>query len=187
MIGWPGGAGVAGLPESRQLEILMDVFNNRLIDAMRERAGASYAPQISSIWPVDVNSGGRITAITQLKPEDVPVFFDVAERIARDLSTTPITADELARVTEPLRQLIQRASTGNQFWMFQLSGATHDPQRMGMLRSLLTDYTETSPAAMQALAARYFQARPGWRLAVIPEGQTVALPNAARVDAVSGR
>lgn len=187
VIGWPGGAGVAGLPESRQLEILIDVFNNRLIDAMRERAGASYAPQISSSWPVDVNSGGRITAITQLRPEDVPVFFDVAERIARDLSTTPITDDELARVTEPLRQLIQRASTGNQFWMFQLAGATHDPRRMAMLRSLLNDYTETTPAAMQALAARYFQGKPGWRLAVIPEGQSVAIPNAARVDAVSGR
>lgn len=187
VIGWPGGAGVAGLPESRQLQILMDVFNNRLIDAMRERAGASYAPQISSSWPVDVDGGGRITAVTQLKPEDVPVFFDVAERIAGDLATTPMTADELARVTEPLRQLIQRASTGNQFWMFQLAGATHDPRRVGLLRSLLNDYTETTPAAMQALAARYFGGKPGWRLAVIPEGQTVAQPNAARADAVSGR
>ena len=68
------------------------------------------------------------------------------------------------RGTGPLRQLVQRAATGNQFWMYQLSGAVHDPQRVMMLRSLLDDYTATTPAAMQALAAKYFGTRPGWRL-----------------------
>ena len=187
VIAWPGGAGASGLPESRQLEILMDLFNNRLIDAMRERAGASYAPQISSSWPVDLAAGGSLTAVTQLKPEDVPVFFEVAERIASDLASAPVQPDELARVTEPLRQLIQRASTGNQFWMYQLAGGTHDPQRVGMLRSLLNDYTQTTPEAMQALAGKYFRNQPAWRLAVIPEGQSLAQQNAARVEAVSGR
>lgn len=187
VIAWRGGAGVAGVPESRQLEILMDLFNNRLIDAMRERAGASYAPQISSSWPVDIASGGRITAVSQLRPEDVPVFFEVAERIAADLAATPAQPDELARVTEPLRQLIQRAATGNQFWMYQLSGAVHDPQRVMLLRSLLNDYTETTPEAMQALAAKYFGGQPGWRLAVIPEGQELAGQNSARAQAVIGR
>lgn len=187
VIAWPGGAGAAGVPESRRLEILIDLFNNRLIDAMRERAGASYAPQISSSWPVDVAAGGRLTAVSQLAPADVPVFFEVAERIARDLATTPVTPDELARVTEPLRQLVQRAATGNQFWMYQLAGATHDPQRVRLLRSLVQDYTETSPEAMRQLAAKYFGAVEPWRLAVIPEGQTLGVAAAGRSDALTGR
>lgn len=187
VIAWRGGAGVAGIPESRQLEILMDLFNNRLIDAMRERAGASYAPQISSNWPVDLAAGGTITAVSQLRPEDVPVFFEVAERIANDLATSPVQPDELSRVTEPLRQLVQRAATGNQFWMYQLAGATHDPQRTQLLRSLLVDYTQTTPEAMQALAAKYFRNQPGWRLAVIPAGQDLAGENSARAQAVTGR
>lgn len=187
VIAWRGGAGAAGLPESRQLEILMDIFNNRLIDAMRERAGASYAPQISSNWPVDLAAGGTITAVSQLRPEDVPVFFEVAERIAADLAANPVQPDELARVTEPLRQLIQRAATGNQFWMYQLAGATHDPQRVMLLRSLLNDYTQTTPEAMQALAGKYFRSQPGWRLAVIPAGQDLAGQNSARAQAVTGR
>ena len=80
----------------------------------------------------------------------------------------------VSRVTEPLRQLVQRAATGNQFWMYQLAGATHDPQRTQLLRSLLVDYTQTTPEAMQALAAKYFRNQPGWRLAVIPAGQDLA-------------
>ena len=78
----PAGAGVEGLPESRQLQILIDVFNNRLNDAMRERAGASYSPQINVSWPTDLDSGGMLTAISQVAPDDVPVFFRVANEIA---------------------------------------------------------------------------------------------------------
>ena len=174
VIAWPSGGGVAGLSESRQLEILAQLFNNRLFDAMREHAGASYAPQVSSEWPIDMPNGGRIMAFAQLEPKTVSTFFTEAERIARELSTTPPTADELARITEPLRQKISRASTGNAFWMYQLEGASYDPQRAGKLRSLLNDYTVTTPETMQQLARKYLTSRAGWRLAVLPQGQDLA-------------
>ncbi len=174
VIAWPSGAGVQRLRESRQLEILIQVFNNRLLEAMRERAGASYAPQILSNWPTDLESGGTITALAQLQPQDVPVFFSEADKIARDLVNTPPTTEELDRVTEPLRQLFSRASTGNTFWLYQLEGATTDRRRIALLPSLLNDYSQTTPQVMQVLAERYFGGQPGWRLAVIPEGTELA-------------
>ncbi len=188
VIAWPSGAGVTDLRESRQLEILVQLFNNRLMDAMRERAGASYAPVVRSEWPTDVTSGGRISALAQLRPEDVPAFFAAADKIAGDLASAPVTDDELQRVTEPLLQFINRASTGNLFWLFQLEGSTVDARRIPFLRSLLSDYTRTTPQAMQALALEYFGGKPGWRLAVIPEGQQLAtaLPAPAQ-EAVLGR
>ncbi|MGB3738085.1 MAG: insulinase family protein [Pontixanthobacter sp.] len=172
VIAWPTGGGPEGLPESRQLEILTSVFTNRLVDAMRERAGASYAPSVSSDWPVDLDEGGRIVAFAQLKPEDVPVFFAEAESIAADLAATPPGADELARATEPLKQTIRRAMTGNTFWLYQIAGSSRDPRRLFDLNTLQSDYSETTPQAMQALAAKYLAARDGWRLAVLPEGNT---------------
>ncbi len=174
VIAWPTGGGVEGLRESRQLEILVQLFNNRLFDAMRERAGASYAPIVRSEWPSDIASGGRISALAQLQPEAVPIFFQEAERIAQALAMSPPTDDELARVTEPLRQSISRASSGNLFWLYQLEGSTIDPRRIAMLRSLLTDYSRTTPEAMMQLAQKYFAGRDGWRLAVIPEGTQLA-------------
>jgi zinc protease len=162
------------LREGRQLEILTQLFNNRLLEALRERAGASYSPQVFSRWPADIASGGRITALAQLEPEFVPVFFAEADRIAKDLAANPPTADELERVTEPLGQLIRRASTGNQFWLYNLEGAAFDPRRVALLRTLLADYSQTSPQAMQFLADRYFANGAPYRLAIIPEGQTLA-------------
>ncbi len=187
VIAWPGGAGTENLRESRQLEILMSIFNNRLIDEMREHAGASYAPQIGSSWPLDLDAGGTITATSQLQPEDVPLFFEIANGIAQDLATEPADADELARATEPLLQLIDRASTGNLFWMFQVEGAGTDPRRLEAIDTLLPDYTRTTPEAMQALARKYFAGNPGWRLAVIPEGQTLASGGGSRAAEISGR
>lgn len=174
VIAWPSGAGVENLRESRRLEVLVSLFNNRLMEAMREHAGASYSPVVRSEWPSDVSSGGRIAALAQLRPEDVPVFFAEAERIAQELASAPVSEDEYARVVEPLRQYVSRASTGNLFWLYQLEGATQDPRRIPMLRFLLADYTQTPPAELQALAQKYFGSRAGWRLAVIPQGQTLA-------------
>jgi zinc protease len=174
VVAWPSGGGVASLRESRQLEILTSLFNNRLLEALRERAGASYSPQVFSNWPTDLASGGRITALAQLEPEFVPIFFAEADRIAKDLAANPPSADELARVTEPLAQLIRRASTSNQFWLYQLEGATTEPQRVPLLRSILADYSQTSPKIMQFLAERYFGKGSPFRLAIIPDGQTLA-------------
>ncbi|MBW3168875.1 M16 family metallopeptidase [Qipengyuania flava] len=175
VIAWPSGAGVENLRESRRLEVLVSLFNNRLMEAMREHAGASYSPVVRSEWPSDVNSGGRIAALAQLRPEDVPVFFAEAERIAQELASAPVSEDEYNRVVEPLRQYVSRASTGNLFWLYQLEGATQDPRRIPMLRFLLADYTQTPPAELQALAQKYLGSRAGWRLAVIPQGQTLAI------------
>ncbi len=174
VVAWRTGGGIPRIRESRQLEILTQILSNRLLDALREKAGASYSPQAFSKWPNDIPSGGRITALAQMEPEFVPIFFAEAEKIAQDLATTPPTEDEIRRVTEPLTQLIRRASTGNQFWLYNLEGATTDPQRVTMLRSLLADYSRTSPQVMQFLADRYFAGRPPFKMAVIPEGQELA-------------
>ena len=178
VVEWPSGGGVAEVRESRQLQILIQLFNNRLLDAMREKAGAAYAPVVRSDWPTDIAGGGRIAAMAQLQPKDVPIFFNEARRIAQQLATVPPTDDELARVTEPLRQYISRASTGNLFWLYQLEGVTLDPRTVPYLRSLLVDYSRTTPQAMQALAQKYFAAAPPWQLAVIPEGQTLPAASA---------
>lgn len=169
VISWPTGGGSMGISESRQLEILTQLFTNRLLDALREKLGASYAPYVFSTWPVDLKAGGSITAMAQVDPKAVPVFFQTADQIAQNLITNPPTADELARVIEPLRQQITRAASSSAFFMQQLEGATSDPSRINSVRTVLTDYTETTPAAMQALAAKYLGKDASWRLEVVPE------------------
>jgi len=168
VIAWPTGGGEKGVHVSRQLQVLAQVMNNRLYDAMREKVGASYAPQVASTWPLDLPSGGYVAATVQLRPGDMDTFFAAADKIAADLAATPPTADELARVTEPLKQLVTRASTGNGFFMYQLSGAAFDPQKFTDLRSILADFTRITPEQVQVLAKTFLVKDRSWRLEVIP-------------------
>jgi zinc protease len=174
VVSWPTGGGIAGIAESRQLEILTQLFTNRLLDRMREKLGASYAPQVVNSWPVDLDSGGSISAFAQIQPAATSAFFAAAQEIAADLIARPPSDDELTRVTEPLRQQITRATTSSAFFMNQLEGATSDPARFAAVRSILTDYTQTTPQAMQALARKYLDPQKSWRLAVVPEAKGVA-------------
>ena len=185
VMAWPAGAGSGEIRKSRQLSILTEVFNNRLRDAMREGAGASYAPVVRLDWPTDVESGGTITALAQLRPGDVPAFFAETDRIARELTQTPPTAAELAEATEPLRNYYERISSGNYFFLLELENSTVDPRRMQALRGFLNDYSQTSPDIMLALAQEYFGGTSGWRMAVIPQGQELATTSA--MTTVTGR
>lgn len=178
VVSWPTGGGSVRIVESRQLEILTQLFTNRLIDAVREKLGVSYAPFVYSTWPVDLDAGGSITAMAQVDPAAVPVFFATADEIAADLIANPPDADELERVIEPLRQQVTRAASSSAFFMNELEGATGDPSRIASVRSILRDYTQTTPETMQALAARYLGADKSWRLAVVPQdakGEAVAV------------
>jgi zinc protease len=169
IIAWPTGGGSVGLPQSRKLDLLAEIFSNRMLDAMREKAGASYSPYVGSDWPLDLDSGGHILALAQLPPSQVPTFFSEADRIARELVETGPSQDELARVIEPMRQLLNRAQTGHSFWLSQLQGTSTDIYRLVNLRSLMSDYTSTTPLEMQALASRYFGPYSGFRIAILPE------------------
>ncbi|GAB5488574.1 MAG: insulinase family protein [Parasphingorhabdus sp.] len=173
VVAWPTGGGLKGVRESRRLEVLVSIFNDRMFEILRSQQGASYSPQVSNNWPVNFESGGYISATSQLTPDNVDRFYSVADMIAKDLREKPVSEDELKRVVEPLRQLIARASSGNSFWMSQLEGATLRPEKFTALRSLLSDYTVITPREVQELAQKYLLDNREWKLVVLPEGQSI--------------
>jgi len=174
MVAWPTGGGLDNVRESRKLEVLTSIFNDRLFEILRSQQGASYSPQVINSWPVDFQSGGYIGAQSQLTPDNIDRFYTVVEKIAKDLRENPVSADELQRVVEPLRQLIARASSGNSFWMSQMEGASYNPQKFVALGSLLSDYTVITPQEVQALAVKYLDEGKKWKLVVLPESSRLA-------------
>ncbi|WP_054530360.1 insulinase family protein [Erythrobacter sp. SG61-1L] len=174
VVAWPLGGGVKGVPVSRELTVLGDIYNNRLLDAMREKAGASYTPFVMASWPTDIESGGRFIALAQLKPEMVPEFFAVADQIAADLAKNGPDQDEIVRVTEPILQQLTRALSAHGIWMNLVEGASIQPERIATVGSLFDDFTVTTPERMKELAAHFLPTGQGMRVAVIPQGQQLA-------------
>ena len=169
VLAWPTAGGLDDIAESRRLDMLAAIFSDRLFDQLREAEGASYSPNVSSQWPVGMASGGNIIVSSQLRPETVDKFFTIARAVAADFVAKPVSADELARAVNPMRQLIARASSGNTFWMSQLGGASTDPRKLAALRSLPSDYARITPADLQASAKRWLIPGKSFSMVVLPE------------------
>ncbi|MCF8709731.1 M16 family metallopeptidase [Rhizorhapis sp. SPR117] len=170
VMAWPTAGGFADARESRQLEILTQVFNDRLFEGLRSQDGAAYSPSVDNSWPFSFDNGGYISVTSQLKPEKISYFFTVINRIAADLAANPVSADELQRTVAPMRQLLARASTGNAFWMSQMEGASYDKRRLIIMRSMPRDLLQVTPADIQALAKKYLVADKSWTAVVLPKG-----------------
>ncbi len=168
VIAWPTGSGIDGITESRRLELLAQVFNDRLFDRLRSGAGASYSPSVQSSWPVGLDGGGRVLAIGQVPPDKVDFFFTLAREIAADLVANPVSDDELRRAVVPYDELIARISSGNTFWFTQLEGGTYDQRRVDALRTLRSDIRSTTPELLQQIAAKYLRPEADWTMAVVP-------------------
>jgi zinc protease len=169
VMAWPTGGGITGISEGRHLEMLAAIFRDRLFEKFRAEQAASYSPDMAANWPIDFNNGGYLMAYTQVNPADVDRFFAFADDVAADLIANPVSADELQRAVEPTKQAIERAASGNTFWLNQLKGATYDPERFVALGKLYSDYNNVTPAILQSLAKRYFVKDKAWKLIVAPQ------------------
>ena len=170
VMAWPTAGGFAAAKEGRQLEILTQIFNDRLFEGLRSQDGAAYSPSVENSWPFSFDNGGYIAVTSQLKPDKIGYFFTMINQIAADLAARPVSADELQRTVAPMRQLLARASTGNAFWMSQMEGASFDNRRISIMRSMPRDMLQVTPAEIQALAKKYLVPGKNWSAVVLPNG-----------------
>jgi zinc protease len=169
VLAWPTSGGVAETLEGRKLELLAQIFGDRMFDQLREAEGASYSPVVDSNWPSGFTSGGNFAVIAQLKPEGVARFFTISQDIAVSLANKPVTPDEMARAVTPMKERIARASTGSMFWLRNLEGASFDESRITALKSILSDLTRITPADLQESARKWFKPDQAFKLTVLPE------------------
>lgn len=173
-IAWPTGSGFAQAKDARRLDVLAQIISDRLFEKLRSIDGASYSPQAQSNWPFAfAKSKGYLVVTSQVKPERIAYFYTLIRDIVTDLTTKPVSDDELQRTTAPMRQLLSRASTGNAFWMNQMEGATRDPRYIAVMKSLGSDILEVTAADLQALAKKYLVPKKSYSVVVLPR-QTAA-------------
>ncbi len=169
VLAWPTGGGLTDIFESRKLDIIADIFSDRLFDQLREAEGASYTPGVSSNWPTGFTSGGSFVVMAQLRPERIDTFFRIARAVAADFANRPVTSDELVRALTPMQQSLSRAANGSGFWIGQLAGSSTDPQKLDGLRSLGPDLARITPAELQATAKRWLIPEKSFAMVVVPE------------------
>lgn len=157
---------------SRRLNVLADIFSERLREEIREKQGAAYSTGAYS-WPSRSFPGyGLFLAYLPVAPEALaPVLSDVQD-IARRIVADGISAEELQRALEPTLTGIREQLRQNNYWLNTvLMGATRHPEQIAWSRTILDDYAGIEARELVALARQYldpdqaavFEARPSAR------------------------
>lgn len=159
----------SNLQRSRDVSILGQVVQLRLIDELREKQGATYSPNASSTASVTFKNWGYLGVSMEVPPEKLDGVVASIRKIAADLRDKPITEDELERAKKPRIDSIEKARVTNEYWLGTLSGAQDDPRLLDATRSVIAGLTRVTPADVQKAAKTYLGDDKSWLLLVKPE------------------
>ena len=179
-VGWPATDLLSDLQRARRINIAAQVLQLRLTDQVRVAEGASYAPAAGATES-DVFPGyGYVYASVETPPAKIAGFYADVAKIAADLRTHPVTADELQRAVRPRIESIMRAQQTNGYWSAMLHDAQDDPRRLDLIRSSIPGYQKMTPVDVQQAAQAYLTDAGAWRFQVEPAVLAASVPQAAR-------
>lgn len=166
IVAWPTTDFFADMKRSRAAMLAGEVLQNRILEEVRIKEGATYSPETEVSLSEEIPSYGTALSLVEMPPAKIPGYFDTVARIAADLRDKGLTEDELDRARNPRVAGIQKAMLTNEYWQQRLSGAIGDPRRLDLIRTTLSDYRAISAADVQAEARRWFVDDKAWRLVV---------------------
>lgn len=147
------------LQESRRLNILSEIYQNRLREEIREKLGASYSPHAGAAGSDALDGFGYLVGQSAGKPEDMELILKTMRDIAHELSEKGADEDELDRALKPTLGQLEKSLRDNGYWLSTvMSQSQADPTRLDLARNRDKDYRSIHLAEINALAKKYLAA-----------------------------
>jgi len=158
------------IPEVRRLNVLSEIYGDRLREEIREKLGASYSPN-AGVGGSDALEGmGYLIGQSIGKPDDIPLLLTTMETIAKELSGKGATQDELNRALAPTLSNLEKTLRDNSYWLSAvLSQSQADPEKLELARSRDKDYRSITLKEINALAKKYYTQKNLHKISILPE------------------
>ncbi|MSU48032.1 MAG: insulinase family protein [Opitutus sp.] len=165
---WPTTDG-RDVRRARRLNLLGDVFTDRLRLKVRQELGDAYSPGAGSSAS-DVYPGyGYMQAGVTIDPPRAKQVADIIVQIAAEIAEKGVTEDELERAKKPVLTSLRESARTNQYWLGSvLTRAQEKPEVLDWCRSRYADNEAITTAELSALAKTYLPAARASRVIVIP-------------------
>jgi zinc protease len=142
--------------ETRRLQLLASIFNDRLRKTIREELGDAYSPQAVSQRSDAFEHYGFLAALVSVDPEKISIVAEKVKEIAAELNLGQISEDELNRAKEPILKQLPELRRNNAYWLQSvLMSAQQYPQRIDWCREMETDIAAINLAEIRELAVAY--------------------------------
>ena len=152
---WPG-IDDDDFTESRRIQVLAEILNDRLRVKIREELGATYGPQ-DEVWGSEVWKGfGYFYVEIETAPAMAERVAVLTRRIAADIVSKGITEDEFERVIEPRLASLKQELRNNSYWTHHvLSRMQENPLRVSWPLTRSSDYHGMLRKDVEETARKY--------------------------------
>lgn len=155
IVAWPT-AGFWDIHRTRRLHVLAEIFRERLRQVIREKLGASYAPVVYSAPSRVYGDYGKLQVQVIVAPGREQEILTEILKLAEQLRTDTISADELDRVKGPFMTSLKDSVKTNDYWLQSvLANSRRHPQQLHWPRSLLSDFAGITAQEIEKLANLY--------------------------------
>ena len=173
---WPTDDFFSNPQRARTLRVLAEVMENRMLDDLRKAEGVTYSPQAGASASLIFPHYGYLSALVEIPPDKMPAFYADLSKIAADLKTKDVSADELERAKKPLVDELEKSRDTNEYWLDQLAGAYEDPRRLDAVRSVVASLGSVTAAEIKEAAQLYLSEDKLWKLEITPEPGAAPAP-----------
>ncbi len=157
--------------EFRRLNVLADIYGDRLREEIREKLGASYSPNAGASGSDALEGVGYIIGESVGKPEDLEILLNTMRDLADSFANTGATADELDRALKPTLGQLEKSLRDNSYWLGTvMSQSQSDPKRLDLARGRDADYRSITLTEINALAKKYLKAENALLVSIKPAG-----------------
>jgi|688.fasta_scaffold10330_2 zinc protease len=158
------------IPEVRRLNVLSEIYGDRLREEIREKLGASYSPNAGMGGSDALEGMGYLIGQSIGKPDDIPLLLTTMETIAKELSRKGATQDELNRALAPTLSNLGKTLRDNSYWLSTvLSQSQADPEKLELARSRDKDYRSITLKEINALAKKYYTPGNLHKISILPK------------------
>ena len=157
--------------EFRRLNILGEIYGDRIREEIREKLGASYSPNAGASGSDAFDGVGYLIGQSVGKPEDLELLLKTMRDLADKLAAEGATADELDRALKPTLGQLDKSLRDNSYWLATvISQSQSDPKRLDLARGRDADYRSITLAEINALAKKYLKAENTLLVSIKPAG-----------------
>lgn len=144
--------------KTRRLNLLADVFSERMRLQIREKLGEAYSPFAFNRPSRSYEGYGVFNAVVEINPSSAQLVIAEIQKIAAELSITTISQDEIKRSLEPTLNSIKDMRQRNGYWLRTvLMGSKEHPEKIDWSRTISSDYAAITPADLKDLSITYLK------------------------------
>ena len=152
---------------SAKLALLARVMNLKLRETVRENAGISYSPSVSSQMSSTFSGYGTFVMSTDLSPDEIEIAETLFLESVTEMQSTPIDDDLLERARKPYIEGIYQYRKNNNFWLNLLTQAQTAPETITFEKDYVAALEGVTAEQLMVVAGTYLQPEKLFKVHVI--------------------